>query len=134
MKIDRRKLLALLGMSPTLLADSSARAQQAKKAAPAKAGAGKVVGLNPRGTPPPIKLIPMAPRLASLDGKTVYLVDVGFHDGDNFLRQIQAWFQQNMPNVKTVFKRKAGAYAEDDPKLWAEIKANGQAMVMAIGH
>jgi hypothetical protein len=132
-KMDRRKLLALLGLSPTLLADSPARAQQAKKAAPHSA-AGTVVGLNPRGTPPPIKLVPMAPRLDSLDGKTVYLVDVGFHDGDNFLRQMQAWFQQNMPGVTTVFKRKAGAYAEDDPKLWEEIKAKGQAMVMAIGH
>jgi len=132
-KIDRRKLLALLGMSPTLLTDTPARAQT-KKAARANAGTGKVIGLNPRGTPPPIKLIPMAPRLASLDGKTVYLVDVGFHDGDNFLRQIQAWFHQNMPGVTTVFKRKAGAYAEDDPKLWAEIKDKGHGMIMAIGH
>lgn len=133
MKIDRRKLLALLGMSPTLLTSSAAGAQQAKRAAPG-AGTGKIVGLNPRGTPPPIHLIPMAPRLDSLDGKTVYLVDVGFHDGDNFLRQIQIWFQKNMPSVKTVFRRKAGPYAEDDPKLWQEIKANGNAMIMAIGH
>jgi hypothetical protein len=133
MKINRRKLLSLLGISPALLADSPARAQQGRKAAPS-AGTGKVVGLNPRGTPPPIRLVPMAPRLDSLDGKTVYLVDVGFHDGDNFLRQVQIWFQKNMPGVTTVFKRKAGAYAEDDPKLWEEIKAKGSAMIMAIGH
>lgn len=133
MKMDRRKLLALLGMSPALLADSPARAQQAKKA-PSGAATGKVTGLNPRGTPPPIRLVPMAPRLDSLDGKTVYLVDVGFHDGDNFLRQIQIWFQKNMPGVTTVFRRKAGPYAEDDPKLWEEIKAKGNAMIMAIGH
>ena len=25
-------------------------------------------------------------------------------------------------------------YAADDPKLWAEIKANGNATIMAIGH
>ena len=47
---------------------------------------------------------------------------------------MQAWFAQNMPTVKTVFRKKAGAYAEDDPKLWAEIKANAYATVMAIGH
>lgn len=133
MKLDRRKLLTLLGMSPTLLAGSPARAQKAGKAA-AGTGTGKVVGLNPRGTPPPIHLVPMAPRLDSLNGKTVYLVDVGFHDGDNFLRQIQTWFQKNMPEVTTVFRRKAGSYAEDDPKLWEEIKAKGNAMIMAIGH
>jgi len=36
--------------------------------------------------------------------------------------------------VNTVFKRKAGQYAEDDPALWKEIKANGHAAIMAIGH
>jgi hypothetical protein len=133
MRIDRRKLLSLLGMSPALLANAPARAQQAKKAA-ASSVTGKLVGLNPRGTPPPIHLIPMAPRLNNLDGKTIYLVDVGFHNGDNFLHQIQIWFQKNMPSVKTVYRRKAGSYAEDDPKLWAEIKAEGNAMIMAIGH
>ena len=34
--------------------------------------------LNPLGTPPPITLIPMAPRLKTLDSKTIYIVDVGF--------------------------------------------------------
>ena len=34
--------------------------------------------LNPLGQPPPVELIPMAPRLDTLEGKTVYLVDQGF--------------------------------------------------------
>jgi len=36
--------------------------------------------------------------------------------------------------VTTVYRLKAGAFADDDPKLWAEIKANGNAAIMAIGH
>jgi hypothetical protein len=77
----------------------------------------------------------MAPRASSLDGKTIYVVDATSFDGSAILlKNMQAWFQQNMPSVKTVFRTKAGVYAEDDPKLWAEIKANAYATVMAIGH
>jgi hypothetical protein len=39
-----------------------------------------------------------------------------------------------MPSVKTIYRKKAGTYPENDPKLWAEIKANGNAVIMAIGH
>ena len=148
MKINRRKLLSLLGASPAILAGATASAQQEKSAAKnpkaahgAKAAAKSAnpadvqfVGLNPKGMPPSITLIPMAPRLSSLDGKTVYLVDTGFHGGDLFLHQIQDWFAKNMPSVHTEFRRKAGPYAEDDPKLWAEIKEKGNAAIMAIGH
>jgi hypothetical protein len=33
-----------------------------------------------------------------------------------------------------VFKDKYGGYMDDDPALWAEIKAKGHGMVMAVGH
>jgi hypothetical protein len=143
MKINRRKLLSLLGMSPAILAgasgsaDAESQAQKKAKAAASKQSSSseyKIVGLNPRGVPPPITLIPMAERLSTLDGKTVYLVDTGFHGSDALLQQVAGWFSRNMPSVTTVFRRKAGPYAEDDPKLWAEIKEKGNAVIMAVGH
>jgi hypothetical protein len=139
MKINRRKLLSLLGMSPAILAGSSgsaeAEAQKAKTSQGKQSSSEyKIVGVNPRGVPPPITLIPMAARLDTLDNKTVYLVDTGFHGSDALLQQVQAWFGRNMPSVTTVFRRKAGPYAEDDPKLWAEIKEKGNAVIMAVGH
>ncbi|HXO87561.1 MAG TPA: hypothetical protein VN885_02860 [Candidatus Acidoferrales bacterium] len=143
--MNRRKLLSLLGMSPAILAGESVLAAQGEKkpapathssAAPAKPGTGpaKITTVNPKGMPPQIQLIPMAPRLDSLDGKTVYLVDTGFHGSDMLLEQIQEWFKTNMPGVTTVFKRKAGPYAQDDPALWKEIKEKGNAVIMAVGH
>ena len=42
--------------------------------------------LNPTGNPPPIQRRAMAPRPASLSGKTVYLVDETFDGGDKFLQ------------------------------------------------
>ncbi len=90
--------------------------------------------LNPTGNAPPITRKAMAPRPASLDGKTVYLVDVTFDGGDLFLKQMQQWMAANMPKVKTIFRVKRGAYSADDPDLWKEIQAVDGLMVMAIGH
>jgi hypothetical protein len=138
--MNRRKLLSLLGMSPTLLAGTRAAAQQRDK--PAKDGKASgaqprdahFTALNPKGSPPPVKLIPMAPRLDSIRGKTIYLVDTGFMSGGVLLQQMQIWFNRNYPDVTVVFRKKAGPYMEDDPPLWKEIKENGNAAIMAIGH
>jgi len=133
MKVNRRKLLSLLGMSPALLAGSPTEADQKNKGA--DTGEQKLTAVSPKGTPPAVALFAMAPRASSLDGKTVYVVDATSFDGSaTLLKNMQAWFQQNMPSVKTVFRTKAGVYAEDDPKLWADIKANAYATIMAIGH
>jgi len=134
MKINRRKLLSLLGLSPAVLAGTPALADQAKKKAPAKTGEAKIEALNPKGVPPPIQLVSMAPRLDTVDGKTIYLVSDGFAGADRFLQQIAAWFSKNKPSVKSVYRLKAGSFFDDDPKLWAELKANGHAMIMAYGH
>ncbi len=135
MKINRRKLLSLLGVSPAVLAGSPVLADHAKKkGAAAASGEAKVTALNPKGLPPPITLIPMAPRLPSLDGKTIFLVSDGFAGADRFLNQIAIWFHKNMPSVTTIYRLKAGSFFDDDPKLLAEIKAKGNAMIMAYGH
>ncbi len=137
MGINRRRLLSLIGMSPAILAGATAGAQEKAKGKNGKGGAPaevKLTALNPRGIPPPITLIPMAPRLSSLDGKTIYLVSDGFPGADHFLDQVGNWFKKNMPNVTTVYRLKAGGFADDDPKLNAEIKDKGQAVIMAIGH
>jgi len=133
--MNRRKMLSLLGASPAMLASARLEAQKPKKTdAKASTGAGKIVALNPKGLPPLIQLVPMAKRLDTLDGKTIYLVSDGFPGADHFLSQVALWFKKNMPSVTTIYRLKAGQFADDDPKLNAEIKANGNAVIMAIGH
>jgi hypothetical protein len=92
----------------------------------------KIAVLNPRGTPPPIRLVPMASRLDTLDGKTIYVINIGF--GDTFLPEVQKVLAEKYPTANWVFKRKQGSYFDDDPKLWAEIKEKGNAMIMGVGH
>ena len=94
----------------------------------------KLVVLNPMGHPPKIAQLGMAPRPDSLDGKTVYLVDCRFDDGDILMQQMAAWFAEHMPRTNTVLARKSGVHTEDDPKLFAEIKKHGDAMVLGVGH
>ncbi len=65
--------------------------------------------LNPTGSAPPIERRAMAPRPASLAGKTVYLVDVTFNGGDLFLQQMQQWMAVNMPEVDAIYRVKKGA-------------------------
>src|SRR5580765_7490824 len=90
--------------------------------------------LNPVGFPPKITPKPMAPRLESLDGKTIYLVDPRFDDSGLFLRQVQDWFAERMPSVKTELVEMSSVYTKDDPKTWEMIKANGDGAIIGVGH
>lgn len=94
----------------------------------------KITVLSPLGQPPAIQQLAMAPRLDTLEGKTIYIVDDGYVGGDVLLKEMVAWFERNMPEVKAVYKRKAGGFTDEDPALWAEIKEQGDAMIMGMGH
>ena len=99
------------------------------------AGEEKITVLSPKGQPPSILLKPMAPRLDTLDGKTVYLVNDGYLGTDILLGEMQAWFKANMPELTTVYKRKGGGgFTAEDPELWAEIKEKADAVIMGMGH
>ncbi len=107
------------------------QAQAQGKAAPVQ----KITVLNPLGTPPPIKLRNMAPRMSTLDGKTIYIVDDGFVGGDNLLLEIVDWFGKNYPKTTIVFKRKGGGgFDVEDKPLWAEIKEKANAVIIGMGH
>jgi hypothetical protein len=75
----------------------------------------------------------LAPRLASLHGRTIFLVDVGFGRGYELLEEVSEWFSRNAPAVKTVLRRKRGNIYLDDPELWAEIKTHGDAVIFGVG-
>jgi hypothetical protein len=94
----------------------------------------KITVLNPLGQPPAIARVPMAPRLANLEGKTIYIVDIGFTDTHQFLTEMQKLLNLRYPKTTWIVRTKIGTYFEDDQKLWSEIKEKGHGMIMAVGH
>jgi|WetSurMetagenome_2_1015567.scaffolds.fasta_scaffold108355_2 hypothetical protein len=101
---------------------------------PAQGQEAKIPVLNPMGQPPAIARVPMAPRLTGLEGKTIYIVDVGFTDTHQFLEELQKLLSDRYPKTTWIVRTKAGNYFEDDPKLWTEIKGKGHGMIMGVGH
>ena len=96
--------------------------------------AAKITVLNPLGFAPVVTRKELAPRLDTLTGKTVYLVDCRFDDSDVFLEQMRGWFAEHMPAVRTVIKPLSSVYLRDDPTTWEEIKARGHAAILGVGH
>jgi hypothetical protein len=88
---------------------------------------------QPRDTAESLGAMKMAPRLDSLEGKTVYLVNTGFAGAKEFMEEVQDWFTRNRPSVKTELRHKKTSMFTDDPELWAEIKKNGDAVVFGVG-
>jgi hypothetical protein len=86
------------------------------------------------GYPPEVTHKSLAPRLETLDGKTVYLVDCRFDDSEILLKQMQMWLAEHMPSVRTVFKPISSVYTKDDPATWTEIQTNGDAAIIGVGH
>ena len=95
----------------------------------------KVRVLNP--TPPNrmVDRVPLAPRLNTLEGKTLFLVDIGW-GGENaapsVYEEMKAWFAQNMPSVKIEVRKVKGFYMQDQPELLKEISEKGDAALIGI--
>ena len=88
---------------------------------------------QPRDTSENLGTLKMAERLDTLEGKTVYLVNSMFAGGHEFMEELQGWFAKNRPGVKTELRDKKLGWATDEPELWREIKANGDAVVFGVG-
>lgn len=140
MAMDRRKMLTLLGASPVLVAGTPSYARAAsesKETAGSSAVTDRMItAVNPGITPGLAKRVPLAPRLDTLNGKTIYLVDTdwgGMGQNGSILEEMQAWFSEHMPAVKTIRKIKKGNFVTDDPALWKEIAdAKGDGVVLGV--
>jgi hypothetical protein len=87
---------------------------------------------DPRGYPPKVTGKQLAPRLESLDGKVVYLVDCLFDNSEVFMDQLQAWFGQHLPAVEAR-KIKPRESWVDDPGMRAVIEKEGDAAILGVG-
>ena len=87
---------------------------------------------DPRGYPPQVAGKPLAPRLESLEGKTLYLVDCLFDNSDVFMDQLQQWFVERLPAVNISAIRPQESWV-DDREMRASIAADGDAAILGVG-
>jgi hypothetical protein len=123
-------LLIMAAMASAGLTSSQAQQKKAKAAAKPL-----ITVLNPAIESKMVDRVPLSPRLNTLEGKTIYLVDINWGGPDaaySVFEEIQSWFAKNIPSAKIIIKRKYGSYTQDDPKLWKEIAASGNAALIGI--
>lgn len=87
---------------------------------------------DPRGYPPRIIGKQLAPRLPSLDGKLVYLVDCLFDNSAVFIAELSDWFARQLPGVVTRVIQPRESWV-DDPDMRARIVADGDAAILGVG-
>jgi hypothetical protein len=88
---------------------------------------GKFTALNPAAYVSEVDLIPLAPRVSDLNGKTVYIVTSMPHGGsgfDAFLERVGNELKKKFPTISVVpVNRGDGYMSADDPKQRSEIES-----------
>ena len=93
--------------------------------------------LNPAISSKMTERVPLTPRTDTLEGKTLYLVDLqwgGPKAAYSVFEEMEDWFSRNMPSVNVEIRRSSGGWMGDDAALREEIiskKAAG--VVIGIG-
>ncbi|MEJ2110443.1 MAG: hypothetical protein P8Z37_11115 [Acidobacteriota bacterium] len=92
----------------------------------------KITVLNPMGTPPAIQAKQMAPRLDTLDGKTIYFVNTGYIGTDRLMAEMMDWFKANYQ--KTKLQIRTGGMTNIPANVMTEIGEKGDAAIVGLGH
>jgi hypothetical protein len=87
---------------------------------------------DPRGYPPKVTGKRLAPRLESLDGKTLFLVDCLFDNSAVFMEQLRSWFAEHLPAVRIRGIKPRQSWV-DDPEMRAVIEKEGDAAILGVG-
>jgi hypothetical protein len=128
--MDRRKMLALLGVSPTLVTGAPAYARTPLKAAPGNSSLAddpQITVLSPAIANKLATRCPLAPPLDSLENKTIYMINLSWEGpdaGNYFYGAMQEWLARRYPGIQTVVKVTADGMFGLDPAILKEMTAN----------
>ena len=93
---------------------------------------GKLTVHDPRGYPPKVTGKRLAPRLESLDGKVIFLVDCQFDNSDVFMQQMREWFAEHLPRVQTRIIETRESWV-DDADMRATVAREGDGAILGVG-
>jgi hypothetical protein len=92
----------------------------------------KIAVHDPRGYPPKVTGKRLAPRLESLDGKVIFLVDCQFDNSDVFMQQMREWFAEHLPGVQTRIIETRESWV-DDADMRATVAREGDGAILGVG-
>ena len=128
--MNRRKVLAMVGLSPALFTGSPSYARSVSEAGPAEslaAGDGLVTVMNPGIANKLATRYPLAPPLDSLNNKTIYMINLSWEGpdaGNYFYGAMGEWLAQRYPGTRTVVKVTADGMFGLDPTILKEMTTN----------
>lgn len=92
----------------------------------------KLIVHDPRGFPPKVTGKRLAPRLETLDGRVVFLIDCLFDNSDVFMDQLQRWFAEHLPTVRIRNIKPRESWV-DDPEMRMAVVKEGDAAILGVG-
>ncbi len=124
--MNRRKMLAMLGASPALVAGSPIHARTASNDSSAL-GESLTTVLNPGIANKLVTRYPLAPPLDNLNNKTLYMINLSWEGPDAanyFYGAMTEWLEKHYTGVKTVVKITPEGMFGLDPAILKEMVAN----------
>jgi hypothetical protein len=134
--MDRRKMLTFLGISPAFLTGFPAGAATARPRLSSANGEGShgeghsegmITVMNPAIAGKLATRVPLVPPLDTLQGKTLYMVNLSWEGPDAanyFYGAMREWLDKHYSGVKTIVKVTAEGMFGSDPSLLKDIVAS----------
>ncbi|MGH9737228.1 MAG: hypothetical protein ACRD4X_01400 [Candidatus Acidiferrales bacterium] len=137
--MDRRKMLALLGASPALVAGTPAFATAAARPLGSDSYEGsdeRITVMNPGIASKVAGRVPLAPRLKDMNNKLIYMINLSWEGPDAanyFYNAMTDWLHEHYTGVRTVVKVTAEGMFGTDPSVLKAIKENhADAVVVGV--
>jgi hypothetical protein len=124
--MDRRKMLAFLGVGPALVAGFPAGAEttRAEVSSVSGEGDGPITVMNPAIANKLATRVPLAPPIDTLQGKTIYMINLSWEGPDAanyFYGAMREWLDKHYSGVKTIVKVTAEGMFGTDAGIMKEI-------------
>jgi hypothetical protein len=82
-------------------------------------------------------IIPLIERPATLEGKTVYIINQrwgGTPAHEPLLLAMKKWLEVNIRDIHVAYKVKLGSYPVNDTDLWKEVGEKADAALIGVPH